>query len=47
MLKKELEQTYGMSVIAIEINRHDFAFFHDKSMISVTNDDLMTGNCKT
>ena len=42
MLKKELEQTYGMSVIAIEINRHDFAFCHDKSMISVTNDDLMT-----
>ena len=23
MLKKELEQTYGMSVVAIEVNRHD------------------------
>ena len=41
MLKKELEQTYGMSVVAIEINRHDFMYFNDKNMISVTNEELM------
>lgn len=41
MLKKELEQVYGMSVIAIEVNKHDFAFFNDKNMISVSDDELM------
>lgn len=40
MLKKELEQTYGMNVYAIEINRHDFAYFNDKNMISTTMNDL-------
>lgn len=42
MLKKELEQTYGMAVIALEVNRHDFLFFNDKNMISVTDEQLMT-----
>lgn len=42
MLKKELEQTYNMKVIAIEINRHDFAYFHDKNMISITDEELMS-----
>lgn len=42
MLKKELEQTYGMTVIALEVNRHDFLFFNDKNMISVTDEQLMT-----
>ncbi len=41
MLKKELEQTYGMGVVAIEINRHDFSYFNDKNMISVTDEELM------
>jgi len=41
MLKKELEQVYGMSVIAIEVNKHDFAFFNDKNMISVSDAELM------
>lgn len=42
MLKKELEQTYGMSVLALEINRHDFLYFNDKNMISTTDANLMT-----
>ena len=42
MLKKELEQTYGMSVLALEINKHDFLYFNDKNMISTTDSNLMT-----
>ena len=42
MLKKELEQTYNLRVVAIEINRHDFAYFHDKNMISITDEELMS-----
>ena len=42
MLKKELEQTYGMSVLALEINRHDFLYFNDKNMVSTTDANLMT-----
>ena len=40
ILKKELERIYGMSVYAIEINRHDFAYFNDKNMISTTSMEL-------
>ena len=42
MLKKELEQTYGMSVIAIEVNKHDFLYFNSPNMISVDDEHLMT-----
>ena len=42
MLKKELEQSYGMNVLAVEINRHDFSYFNDKNMISVTDQNLMS-----
>ncbi len=42
MLKKELEQTYGMSVVAIEVNRHDFLYFNSPNMISVDDEHLMT-----
>lgn len=42
MLKKELEQSYGMSVIAIEVNRHDFAYFNSPNMISVSDENLMS-----
>lgn len=42
MLKKELEQTYGMSIVAIEVNRHDFMYFNDHNMISVDDEHLMT-----
>lgn len=42
MLKRELEQTYGMSVVAIEVNRHDFLYFNSSNMISVNDEILMT-----
>lgn len=42
MLKKELEQSYGMSVVAIEVNRHDFMYFNSSNMISVDDEHLMT-----
>lgn len=42
MLKKELEQSYGMSVVAIEVNRHDFLYFNSNNMISVDDEHLMT-----
>ena len=42
MLKKELEQSYGMSVLAIEVNRHDFLYFNSNNMISVDDEHLMT-----
>ena len=42
MLKKELEQTYGMSVVAIEVNRHDFLYFNMSNMISVNDENFMT-----
>ncbi len=42
MLKKELEQTYGMSVVAIEVNKHDFLYFNSPNMISTTDEQLMT-----
>ncbi len=42
MLKRELEQTYGMSVVAIEVNRHDFLYFNSSNMISVSDENLMT-----
>lgn len=41
MVKKELEQTYGMSVVAIEINKHDFLYFNSSNMISVDDEHLM------
>ena len=42
MLKKELEQSYGMSVVAIEGNRHDFMYFNSSNMISIDDEHLMT-----
>ena len=42
MLKKELEQTYGMSVVAIEVNRHDFLYFNSNNMVSVEDDKLLS-----
>lgn len=34
MMKKELEEKYALSVLAIEVNKRDFAFFRDKNMVS-------------
>lgn len=40
MLKKELELTYGLSVYAIEVNRHDLSYFNMKNVISTTSSAL-------
>lgn len=40
MLKKQLEKNY--SVIAVEIDKNDFAYFNDKTMVSLSSDDLGT-----
>ncbi len=40
MLKKELANKYGNSVIAIEVDKGDFIAFNDKTMISVRGDQL-------
>lgn len=38
MMKKQLEQHY--SVVALEMNRDDFKYFHDKRMYSTTNSEI-------
>lgn len=38
MLKKELSSRYN--VVAIEVNKKDFIYFNDKSMISINSKDL-------
>lgn len=40
MLKKELEETFGMIVYAIEIDRQDFMIYHDPKMISIEQRNL-------
>ncbi len=35
MIKKELEETYNMSVLALEVDKREFAFFREKDMVSV------------
>lgn len=40
MMKKELEETFGMSVMAIEVDKRDFAFFREENMISTTKSSL-------
>lgn len=42
MLKKELETNFSVPTVAVEIDKHDFMFFNDKNMFSVTNDNLPT-----
>lgn len=40
MLKKELSAYFGDKVVAIEVNKTDFQFFNDKSMISTSQSEL-------
>lgn len=40
MMKKELEETFNMSVLAIEVDKRDFSFFRDNNMISVQKSSL-------
>ena len=40
MLKNELEAALNAIVVAIEVDKKDFAYFNSKNMISVKKDDL-------
>lgn len=40
LLKKQLETHYHKEAIAIEVGKHDFAYFNDESLISVSNTEL-------
>jgi len=40
MMKKELEDTFHMSALAIEVDKRDFAFFREENMISTTKSAL-------
>lgn len=40
MMKKELEETYHMSVMALEVDKRDFAFFREENMVSTTKSSL-------
>lgn len=40
MIKKELEENYDISVLALEVNKKDFPFFREQNMVSVSQDSL-------
>ena len=40
ILKKELVPIFGQNVIALEVDKNDFRFFNDKSMISISSNDV-------
>lgn len=42
MIKKELEDNYNMSVLAIEVDKREFSFFREKDMISIDKNSLAT-----
>lgn len=41
LMKRELETIHGASVLAIEVNKREFMYFNDSSLISVNKQDLM------
>ncbi len=40
MLKKELEAVLNTTVLAVEVDKHDFVFYNEKNMIATTKDEL-------
>ena len=40
MMKKELNNIYGNSVCALEVNRRDFSYFNEKNMFSIGEGEL-------
>lgn len=42
MFKKELEEKYNFSVLAIEVGKRDFTFFREKNMISTDKSSVAT-----
>jgi hypothetical protein len=42
MMKKELEDKYGMTCLGIEVDKKDFMYFRDKNMISCDGNGIAT-----
>jgi hypothetical protein len=42
MMKKELEDKYGMTCLGIEVDKKDFMYFRDKNMISTDRNSIAT-----
>lgn len=42
MMKKELEEKYNLSVLAVEVDKRDFTFFRSKDMISTDKNSIAT-----
>ncbi|MBQ7136609.1 MAG: hypothetical protein IJO43_01370 [Bacilli bacterium] len=42
LMKRELETIHGKSVLAIEVNKREFMYFNDSTLVSVTKQDLMS-----
>ncbi len=40
LMKRELETVHGVSALAIEVNKRDFAYFNDGTLLSVHKNDL-------
>lgn len=40
LMKRELETIHGVSALAIEVNKRDFIYFNDSSLLSVNKNDL-------
>ena len=41
-MKKQLEEKYNLSVLAIEVDKRDFTFFREKNMISTDKSSVAT-----
>ena len=41
-MKKELEETYNLSVLALEVDKREFAFFRENEMVSCEKHTLAT-----
>lgn len=40
LMKRELEKIHGVSALAVEVNKRDFAYFNDSSLVSVNKNEL-------
>lgn len=41
LMKRELENIHGISAMAIEVNKREFMYFNDSTLVSVNKNDLM------
>ena len=40
LMKRELEKIHGVSALAVEVNKRDFAYFNDNTLVSVNKNEL-------